>query len=255
MKISMRGNAMLINAFEYAKELDSKINVNRPITLTNAFENFLINDSITISEIQKFNRIKDYKKANIENLSIEVDTELFTNVKEKMQREFPGTHLQYPFICRLALTSYIMYMLAEKPQTDIFSVPTSNRNQNLRWASDNNFLIDKRIIDNPDLRGIYGIFVESECVYVGRASSVYARFFMGDCHIQKIRIGNHVSRLIDGVNHSKTIEFRLLEEVPYLNIHPAKEAQRLASRECYWIDYFQAQDQCLEQYPEGKWNH
>lgn len=90
MKISMRGNAMLINAFEYAKELDSKINVNRPITLTNAFENFLINDSITISEIQKFNRIKDYKKANIENLSIEVDTELFTNVKEKCKENFQG---------------------------------------------------------------------------------------------------------------------------------------------------------------------
>ena len=103
-----------------------------------------------------------------------------------------------------------------------------NRNKNLKWALDHNFAIEDKIL-NSEIRGVYGFFVGDECVYVGRSYSIYARLFKGpNCHIKKIIVGEHD--------------------------HPAKDAQSLASAECYWIDYYQALDQCLEQYPEGTWS-
>lgn len=252
----MRGNTILINAFEYAKELDSKKNINRPITLTNAFNYFVNSNTINITNIQQFKGIKNYENTIVENISIELDKNLLDKVKMKLQSYFPDTRLQYPFICRIALTSYIMSMLNDEkqPTNTNYELPQRNRNQNIKWALNNGILIDNEIINDADLRGIYGIFVQDECVYVGRASSFYSRFFMGDCHILRIRNCNHVPKLIDGYKQSKRIEIKILEKVSDLGEHPAKEAQRLASRECYWIDFYQAKDQCLEQYPEGRWN-
>ena len=45
---------------------------------------------------------------------------------------------------------------------------------------------------------------------------------------------------------------KVLQEVPYLFDNYYKDAQRLASAETYWIDWYQKANQCLEQVPEGK---
>ena len=129
----------------------------------------------------------------------------------------------------------------------------SNRNQNLQWAKENNIRFDQRIEDEPDLRGIYGIFVGDECAYVGRAYGIYYRLFSGNCHIRDIRIGESNQKINNAFENGIQIEIKILEVVPLQEDNKAKDAQRLASRECYWIDYYQNKDQCLEQFPEGRW--
>ena len=129
-----------------------------------------------------------------------------------------------------------------------------NRNQNIRWARENGIRVEERIIENRGIRGIYGIFVQEECVYVGRSNNIYGRIFKAKGHIQKIRYRQHVNKLLSGIDENKEISIKVLEEVPLIGDHKAKDAQRLNSRECYWIDYFQAKDECLEQFPEGVWN-
>ena len=130
----------------------------------------------------------------------------------------------------------------------------ANRNQNVRWALDHNFKIENKIL-NSAIRGVYGFFVGDECVYVGRSYSIYSRLFKGpNCHIKRIIAGEHVTKVLEAVNAGRKVTIRVLQEVAKQHDHPAKDAQRLASAECYWIDHYQALDQCLEQYPEGKWN-
>ena len=130
-----------------------------------------------------------------------------------------------------------------------------NKNQRLKWAKEHNFEIDEQILEK-EIRGIYGFFIGKECVYVGRSYNIYARLFSdSDCHMKKIQQGNHVGKVIKAVKAGEKITIRVLEIVEKQNDHPAKDAQRLASKECGWIDYFQAMDQCLEQYPEGRWGN
>lgn len=111
-----------------------------------------------------------------------------------------------------------------------------------------------RIIEETDLRGVYVFFVGDECLYVGRSTSIYGRLFRNECHILNLRNGLHVPKLVNSVKNKEKIYIRLIEEVNYIDeFCAAKNAQRLASRECYWIDYYQDLDMCLEQFPEGRW--
>ena len=101
---------------------------------------------------------------------------------------------------------------------------------------------------------MYGIFVEDECVYIGRATSLYRRIFQSRGHVRKMRYSEHVSKLMQGLQDKKKISIKVLEIVKEdEKLHPAKNAQRLNSRECYWIDEYQKKYECLEQYPEGNW--
>ena len=157
------------------------------------------------------------------------------------------------------LESVYRLLLEEKKERERcnkgrLNVMSAIRNQNLKWALDHNFEIEDKIL-NSEIRGVYGLFVGYECVYVGRSYSIYARLFKGpNCHIKRIIAGEHVTKVLVAVNAGGKATIRVLQEVVKQNDHPAKDAQRLASAECYWIDYYQALDQCLEQYPEGKWN-
>lgn len=129
----------------------------------------------------------------------------------------------------------------------------NNRNRNIKWADENGIAVDPSIVNNVKQRGIYGIFVEDECVYVGRSTQLYSRVFKSEGHIQKLRYRQHVSKLLDGLDNHKPIRIEVLEEVPEVGDYKAKDAQRLNSRESHWLDYYQARNQCLEQYPEGRW--
>lgn len=130
-----------------------------------------------------------------------------------------------------------------------------NRNENLKWLKGQEKIsFDARIEEEPDLRGIYGIFVKDECAYVGRATNgIYYRFFSGDCHARNMRLRECVPKINDALENNLQIDIRILEVVPLGGECKAKEAQRLASRECFWIDHYQVLNQCLEQLPEGRW--
>jgi len=54
------------------------------------------------------------------------------------------------------------------------------------------------------------------------------------------------------IDEDSTIVCKFVEPVEYQFDNYYKDAQRLASRECYWIDYYQEKEQCLEQVPKGK---
>lgn len=116
-------------------------------------------------------------------------------------------------------------------------------------------VIDKRIEKHK--RGIYGIFIiscnddyDGQCVYIGKSEELSTRVKK---HYNSILNKTHISSLNNVMDDAETrIEIRLVEPVPYKFDNYYKDAQRLASRENYWIDKYQKIDQCLEQIPEGK---
>lgn len=128
-----------------------------------------------------------------------------------------------------------------------------NRNKSVKWAIDNgNIVIDEKIYDEKiAVRGIYGIFIENECVYVGRSNSIYGRMFSSG-HITMMAKGQHsVLAVNKAIIENKAIYVKILEEIPYKYDDYFKDVQRLASRENYYIDKYQKLDQCLSQVPEG----
>lgn len=254
MRLNMRSNNSLLNAFDYAKELDETVNTSRAATLTNALNYVKNNPNIDFTEVQQFNGIKNYNRTNnTDFINFEVNEELFNDVRNIIQQCYPQTNIKYPFMCRIVLTAYII-SLTNSLQCNLNATTIqNNRNQNIDWASKHNISCDKRILTNMELRGVYAFFVEENCLYVGRAASIYSRLFMGNCHIRNIRNEYHINSILKAIENDKKIDIRLLEEVPYVNDNIAKDAQRLASRECYWIDYYQSMDMCLEQFPEGRW--
>ena len=52
--------------------------------------------------------------------------------------------------------------------------------------------------------------------------------------------------------HASQMICKFIEPVQYHFDHYYKDAQLHASREKYWIDVKQEQNECLEQIPEGK---
>lgn len=117
-------------------------------------------------------------------------------------------------------------------------------------------IIEKDIEKQPKgNRGIYGLFIrkyeKEECAYIGRSEIVSSRITN---HLYKIIDGNHISTKLNDafLDEESIIICRFVEPVEYQFDNYYKDAQRLASRECYWIDYYQKKEQCIEQVPEGK---
>lgn len=136
---------------------------------------------------------------------------------------------------------------------------SNNRNTTLKWVTTKmkeKILIEDKIIDS-EIRGIYGIFVETEkekkCVYVGRATNIYSRLFKGsDAHLVRLKKGKHEnSDLNKAMNTPDKIRIEILEEVKCKYKNYNKDMQELASRECFYIDKYQKLEQCLEQLPDG----
>ena len=131
-----------------------------------------------------------------------------------------------------------------------------NRNESLAWVEkQKNISINAKIkeFDNP-VRGIYGIFYgdEEECAYVGRSLNIYSRMFKSYGHITQMMYGEHENKqLQNAVDTGQKIHINLLEEVEYIFDNYYKDMQKLASRENYYIDLYQQNNQCLGQVPEG----
>lgn len=120
----------------------------------------------------------------------------------------------------------------------------------------NKIIIEEDIEKQPNgNRGIYGLFIKraekEECAYIGRSEIVSSRI---TTHLYRIIDGTHSSVKLNNafLDPESTIICKFLEPVKYEFDNYAKDAQRLASRECYWIDHYQSMNQCLDQVPEGK---
>lgn len=138
-----------------------------------------------------------------------------------------------------------------------------NKNHTLKWIDTlgiNKIIFDTGIIDGSKNRGIYGIFVidiiqgTEYCAYVGRAVNIYSRFLSGEeAHFVKLRKGElKNNKIIEALKDKcKRIEVRVIEAIEFKYVDYCRDTQLMASRECYYIDYYQALNQCLEQYPDG----
>lgn len=137
----------------------------------------------------------------------------------------------------------------------------ANRNQTVRWVESQpeKFIIEHRIMDyQKQVRGIYGIFVIAEgkerCVYVGRSDNIYARMFKGRGHLVRLMKNCHSSKQLTVAlrNIEEKIHIRVLKEIALEGDDYYKDMQRLASAECYFIDFYQKEEgNFLEQVPEG----
>ena len=128
----------------------------------------------------------------------------------------------------------------------------ANRNHTLKWINtlgSNKIAFENGIIDGTKNRGIYGIFVIDDtrdteyCAYIGRAVNIYKRFLKGDdAHFVKLRKGLlENDKVIEALNDKhKRIEVRVIEQITFNYENYYKDTQFMASRECYYIDHYQA---------------
>lgn len=143
-----------------------------------------------------------------------------------------------------------------------------NTNPTLMWAKEQEFEgtinIDADIKDHTkETRGIYGFFIEDTCIYVGRSQSVYGRIFDAKGYLANLKLTvdnkgfQHEEKsisndLFDAFQKGEKISIKILERVPLQRDNHSKDMQRLASAECKHIDYYQKNNHCLNQLPDGK---
>ena len=129
-----------------------------------------------------------------------------------------------------------------------------SKNEGIRWA-DEHLILDKKILDvKKPIRGVYGIFDGKECLYVGRAYSVYSRFFDYGGHVQMMMNGNYpIMKIRLALQERKKLYVKILKQVPFEGKNYYRDMQKLAYAECCVIETYQRRNQCLEQLPEGRW--
>lgn len=117
-------------------------------------------------------------------------------------------------------------------------------------------ILDENIEKQPNgNRGVYGLFIIEngleKCAYIGRSEIVSSRI---TDHLYKIIDGNHASKQLNSafLDKESRILCKFVEPVEYCFDNYYMDAQRLASRECHWIDEYQKKGECLEQVPEGR---
>lgn len=142
-----------------------------------------------------------------------------------------------------------------------------NTNQTFIWLKEQERIgnikidVDIKNTENP-IRGIYGIFIEDTCIYIGRAISIYGRLFDGNGHLAKLKyivekdqIENEKNfvpiTLFQAMKDGKQVSIKILERVPLQLDNYNKDMHRLAYAENKYIDYYQQKDQCLNQLPDG----
>ena len=256
MKINIKNTKLLAASLS---ELDSL--TNGRLTLTRKIQESLraLNPNCTNDDISQAQVYSNSLNPDIstEYITVNIDESLLSEAKAIIAKYYPNTKITNPFVIRIAINRYI-FSLKKVP-----TPPVINHNQNIQWADSNNITYDPIIYTHgqevSEIRAVYCITKiskdhEETCLYVGRSNSIYGRVFIGDCHIARMRNGTHIPSVQQAIQNKEHLHIKILELVPLLNDHPAKDAQRLASRENYWIDYYQNLNMCLEQYPEGRWN-
>lgn len=134
----------------------------------------------------------------------------------------------------------------------------SNLNHSVHWCSEQDYItLDNEFMEvNEFVRGIYGIFVETNekkvCVYVGKSECLYDRMFGSKGHVTRLRYGKHSNLALNKAKlNQNNISIEVLEIVDCEYEDFALDMQKLDSRECHYIDLYQAKGQCLEQIPAG----
>jgi hypothetical protein len=130
------------------------------------------------------------------------------------------------------------------------------------WCLENEDLIeiDKRILEE-DGRGVYSIWVEDECVYVGKGISVKSRILS---HLSILKwlvlqipvkdVPEHIQIMYEFFKENKKIKVKLEERVKYEYDNYYRDLHRLAFCEYKKIEDYQAVGWCLYQRPEGSYN-
>ena len=110
MRITMRSNNALLDRFDYLNELigDEQRRTNLLTTACQITIDKLKRNRDIFTQAQKL-KVKSYKRGSMpENIKIDIDDELYGQVREEVKEYFHLEKVQNPFVCKLALSVYIM---------------------------------------------------------------------------------------------------------------------------------------------------
>lgn len=127
MWITMRGNHALLDRFDYLNELigsDQK-RTNLLRTACKITLDKLRDDPELFSKAMKL-KVKSYERDSVPvNIKIDIDDELFGQIRKSIKEHFHLERVQNPFACKLVLSVYIMSL-----------IETTNGNGNTIFTSD-----------------------------------------------------------------------------------------------------------------------
>jgi len=110
MRITMRTNKALLDRFDYLNDLigDEQRRTNLLTTACQITIDKLKRNRDIFTQAQKL-KVKSYKRGSMpENIKIDIDDELYGQVREEVKEYFHLEKVQNPFVCKLALSVYIM---------------------------------------------------------------------------------------------------------------------------------------------------
>lgn len=129
------------------------------------------------------------------------------------------------------------------------------------WIEENSNLIEIDSSIKENMRGVYSIWTEEKCVYVGKAIDIMSRL---EEHFEKIKwlfmnvevrnTPKHIEELSKSFNLGNKISVKLEKRVDYVYDNYNRDLHRLAFQEYCKIEEYQEKGWCLYQRPEGSKN-
>ena len=120
-------------------------------------------------------------------------------------------------------------------------------------------IIDPAIHEN--VRGVYSLWTNEECIYVGKAIDIMSRIVTHFTSIKWLSGGHkvkdvpkHIKVLSDSFNKGNKIYVKLEKKVDYEYDNYFRDLHRLAFQEYSIIEEYQKKGWCLFQQPEGSCN-
>ena len=125
--------------------------------------------------------------------------------------------------------------------------------------------LDEIDVLEAQTRGIYGFFIldkgKRKCVYIGKAVDIKSRVME---HLTQLKWlekqvlstepALHIKMLNEALQKEKQISVKVLKKVPYEYENYARDLHHLAYVEYSYIEKYQAEGECLYQFPEGAFN-
>lgn len=221
----------------YKEKFHKDEKVMRGKMLNEAFR-FIIANKINIGSVMKYVPKYTELEEMPSHIHLYVDPELYDAANQYVKDNSPKTMICMSHTCRMAMNARLYYAELEDNKSE-FIATVNAKNENYDYALAKGIKVDVGIYEKDHVRGVYGIFVDNECYFVGSADSMYDKIFLNDCHIARIKHNCHGNALMSAINRERKVEFRVLEVVPYNQKgNPILETQKLKSRENYWKDYY-----------------
>lgn len=237
-RIDMKVSHQLAEAYwDYLETFHEGAPISRRVLFEEAFS-FVLANKIDYRSVMRFRAKRRITPDLPDKIHFDMSMDIFQRTYDKMYKHIPRMCNSIPFMLTIALKARLYYWQLELISDDgLLSGKT--RNDNYMYAVKKGIRVDSSILDDDPLRGIYGVFLDDDCIYVAKSEDIFESLFVNDCYMNRIRHGCVDKKIVNAMNRGAKASISVLEMIKFdSDKHPLVQHLEMMERECFWKKYF-----------------